>query len=188
MYKFDLNKFRSFNLVPPKSKQELLVYEERDNTFLYSLVLIIFSFVFFISLTFINEFFLINRIRENDSKVETIEFEIETFSSIRRKFGELIIKSQLLQPIVTQDIKIIELLNIGDQLVKNLQGVTIRSYSRNEAGDFIMTIEFSSIESIKSIFANASNVENITDIFVNSFSRSQNFNNFVGSVTFRLSQ
>src|SRR5471030_2851907 len=91
---------RKFNLIPPKTKEENIIIEERDNSFLYSFILIFCAIVVFFFLTIAEILVLQPRIAEDKQNADDIANQIAAFNSLKLVHGELFVKSQALDSIL----------------------------------------------------------------------------------------
>jgi len=144
---YDQTRIFKFNLVPPKTKEEIVVLEERDNSILYSFLLVFFSMFIFFILNLLQTFVLEQRIAETTAKIAEQESSFSAYDEIKRIKGELITKGELLEPVLKKDIKLTELLDLGKQVTQDNPNVVITTYSRETSGDFVLTFSMSDIPS-----------------------------------------
>lgn len=150
---------RKFNLVPPKSAEEENVIKERDSSFFYSFILIFCAVVVFGFLTLAQKLVVEPRIQQNKYNLQAMANEISTHDNLKKVHGELYIKSQSLDSILLQDIKLTQLLETSEQLIANIPTATIISYSREVSGQFVVDFQLTNFEEVSSIFDNSENIE-----------------------------
>lgn len=184
MYKFDRNRFYSFNLLTPKSELDILVIKERNNVFFGSFILIFFSFFFFLVISILEYYVVDFQIRDLQSKISSQEANISLYEDLKVLYGEFIYKTNLLEEPVKKEINIKNLLYFGDLLVSNLENVIVRSFNRAEDGLFTMSVEFDQIDDIQMIFKNASSIKNVENLYLVSTSFIESFNKYTANLSF----
>src|SRR5260221_116538 len=105
---YDPTKLFKFNLIPPKSKEELNVLETRDNSILYSFLLVFFGMLVFFVLSLIQTFTTTPQVNKVDATLASQKAEIQAYDQVHEISVELFVKSQSLEPILQKDIKISE--------------------------------------------------------------------------------
>lgn len=136
---YDKTRIFNFNLIPPKTQEELSVLVGRDNTTLYAFFLIFFGMLLYFSFSFAQSVLISPKIALADTSISSLDAQIAGFDSIKRANGELLIKSQALEPILLNDIKITQLLSLSANILNNFPSATIVNYSREGTGEFVLT-------------------------------------------------
>jgi hypothetical protein len=108
-YNFSSKLFK-FNLIPPKSKEEIVQLVERDNTILYSFILIFSSAVIFFVLTLLEALLVKPAVTNTTATIDGLKAQVNQFSEIKTTNGELFIKSRALEPLLEKDIELSNLI------------------------------------------------------------------------------
>ena len=174
---FTAEKFNSFNLLPLKSKEEIEFVEERDNSTLYGFLLVFFSVLVFVILSILQAGIIVPKINSNKVSVNNLNNIILQFNSIRSVNGELFLKSKSLEPILDKDIKIIEVLDISAEIIKDLSSTRIISYIRENSGDFTISVETQGYQNIERILSKARSITRIDKVFLKNMSQDSFDNN-----------
>lgn len=159
-------KFFSFNLIPPKSKEEIETLVERDRSMFYSFLLIFFSIFIYFILTLLNTFILSPRIESLESNIEKQKSQVITYNSTRSLNGEVFSKSQALAPVLALDIGSVELLETSEEFILDVSSAQIVSYGREFSGEFILSIIVDDYDSVALLIENAKKQENIDNVFL----------------------
>jgi len=165
------NSFTKFNLIPTKTKDELVSLEERDNSVLYAAILIFFAVLIFAVFTVGKTLLVDTRKTFLESSLAKLDTQIDSYTSIKKLNGELYIKSNALSPIVEQDIKLTELIDVANKLVENSVNVLITSYSRELDGKFAVSIEMENYSDINTILANAEKIDILEEFFIETMNK-----------------
>lgn len=128
-----------FNLIPPLSKEELKVLENRDNTLLYSFVLIFSGVLIFFAANLIESFIVQPQLNAANSDLNAANTEISSFNRIKAINGELFLKTKSLEPILLSDIRISDLLRAVDDLLPDNK-YDILSYERENLNTFVINV------------------------------------------------
>ncbi len=176
--------FYSFNLLTPPTEEEKVIAFEKDNTVFYSVVLIFIAFIIFIMFSIIHLIVVLPKKNETISRISKLDEQIRTFDEIKAQNGELYIKSQILEPILREDIKIAELLDIASRLVENINTVEIKSYSRKSDGDFIVLLDMQSFLEINKVIENSKLIKEVQNVFVTRLTKNYSTNIVEGALTF----
>lgn len=159
-------KIFSFNLIPPKSKEEIETLVERDRSMFYSFLLIFFSIFIYFILTLLNTFILSPRIESLESNIEKQKSQVITYNSTRSLNGEVFSKSQALAPVLALDIGSVELLETSEEFILDVPSAQIVSYGREFSGEFILSIIVDDYDSVALLIENAKKQENIDNVFL----------------------
>jgi cell division protein FtsL len=165
---YDQTRVFKFNLVPPKTKEEIVVLEERDNSILYSFLLVFFAMFIFFILNLLQTFVINQRIDLTNSQIATQETSFSNYEEIKRINGELITKGELLEPVLKKDIKLTELLDLSAQITSDNFNTQIRTYSREATGEFVLTFSTPDVESVGSLLDYLYKKEELKDVFARS--------------------
>lgn len=180
-------KMFKFNLIPPKSKEEVAQLVERDNTVLYSFILIFSSAIVFFILTLLDAA-LVKPAQQNvATQITGLESQLTNFREIKTKNGELFIKSRALEPLLEKDIKLSKLIDLADKLVTS-QGDSIQviNYKRETTGEFVLTLSLGTFDKVETVVTQLVAEGNISDIFLRTIGRDTNVNRISMVVSFNI--
>ena len=180
-------KLFKFNLVPPKSKEEVQVLEDRDNSILYSSILIFAAMFIFFVLTMVQTVLVDPRLAASQLAITNKDKEITAYDTIKKVNGELFIKSKSLEPILEKDIKITQLLDISQQIKANVVSSEIISYSREPSGQFVITFSVGSMDQASLLIKNAKSITSLKDVFLRNVAKdSVNANKARATIAFNI--
>ncbi len=165
---------RKFNLVPPKTKEEQEQFEERNNSFFYSFILIFCAVVVFFILTLAQTLIINPRISSIQMSVDNLNSQIGSFNGLKSIHGELYIKSQALDSLLTKDIKITELLDISSQLKANIKDSQIIAYHRETTGGFLIDLKLDNFVDINQVYTNSESIKEVENLTLKSIAKQTN--------------
>lgn len=175
-----------FNLIPPRSNEEIETEEERDNSIVSALVLILFTVVIY-AVFAIGKVILIDaRVINLEDRIVTLNQNISNLQSIKALNGEIFTKSNALAPIIEQDIKLNRLIDVSNKLKENILGAVINSYAREFEGEFVISLTMRSYEDIYTLIDNAKSIEGLEKLFVRDLSKDPSSMTFRSQVEFYL--
>jgi len=183
---YDQSRIFSFNLIPPKTKEELVVLEERDNSILYSFLLVFFSMFIYFVLNMIQTFVVGQRIEETNTKIFQQESSFTAYDEIKRIKGELITKGQLLEPVLERDIKLTQLLDLGKQITQDNPTVSIITYSRESTGEFVLTFDLPDIPTASDLVNYLNEQEGLSGVFARNIIYKNNNTAVSATISFTL--
>jgi hypothetical protein len=156
-----------FDLLPRKSEDEIQELEVRDNTLLYSFLLIFFSAVVFFILTLVKVALVDPALAVSNNNVVNAEKQIRNFSQIQKVNGELYVKSTSLEPLLGQDVKTTKFLDFAEKFKTAFAGrVDIQTYLRESDGLFSMNLGTISTNEVQLIVQYLEDQEGVEDIFI----------------------
>lgn len=152
-------RYFKFNLLPKRSKQEISLIKERDNSVFYSAVIVLFgSFLWLVSVLFLN--LVMNpRLQVTINSVENLKLQINGFSNIRAKNGELVYKAQLLKPLLDRKIDTGLIFSIGDGMVENIPNAQVVNYGRETSGKFVFRLAGKTFSDITRVYNNMTSTD-----------------------------
>lgn len=168
-----------FNLIPPISSSEVKVLEERDNSILYSLVLIFISTLIFVILNILLLVVIQGRKSTIQSNITQLENTIAAENEPLEKHGAIVIKSNLLSPVLQQDIKMSELLFYARQIAPNSE---ITKYGRELSGMFRLEIQVNSLQEALDLVRRTKTIEGISNVSIDSILNQRNNSDNTGTV------
>lgn len=183
---YDQSRIFQFNLVPPKTKEELGMLEERDNSILYSFLLVFFSMFIFFVLNLIQTFVLDQRIAETNNQILQQESSFTAYDEIKRIKGELITKGELLEPVLKKDIKLTELLDLGQEVKQDNPNVEVTTYSRESTGEFVLTFTLPDLDSASALVDYLKAKESLTNVFARTVQYSSDNTSVSATISFSL--
>lgn len=175
-----------FNLLPPKSKEEIEKYIERDNTIKYSFFLILFILIVFGMISVFESIIVNQRVSGTESSIENLNEQISTFDSIKIINGELFLKSQTLEPILLKDIKIIEIIDTAVELTQGINDSRIIQYGREGTGFFTLRVEVPNVEDTYTMINNSRNIDKILNFFIKRIEKKYTGSNFEVDISFNI--
>jgi hypothetical protein len=177
-------KLFDFNLLPEITEEEIKVLVERDNSLVYSFILVFgATFIFFI-LTLLEFIVIDGRTRVINTKIKDLQIQSVGFNQVKLANGEYVRKANLLENALDKDIKISEFLNIANSIVG--ESGTILSYERLPTGLFSITIITPTYESLVGIVSNAKTISNIDKIFISRITNEKGIADFRFSLRFEI--
>lgn len=143
--KFDLKakELFAFNLLPPKSHDELRAEAARAARNFYAAVLPIGLGVFAIILFFINQVILGNNLNNWENAVQTLNTELRDpntyLGSLKVRNGELRTKTELIAEPVSKNVNFNDVFTITNAAFRNnTSGAQPTSYGREDSGEFVV--------------------------------------------------
>ncbi|MEO6728539.1 MAG: hypothetical protein ABIM99_01320 [Candidatus Dojkabacteria bacterium] len=159
------SKLFKFNLIPPKTKEEIAQLEERDNTVLYSFLLIFFGAFVFFALSLLEIILVQPSLQTSKTNIATLNSQISSYDEIKAQNGELFVKSKALDPLLEKDIKLTDLIAIAENIDSTFgSDVNVVSYKREITGEFFLNLninDFTKVSAIVDLLKATDNVENI---------------------------
>lgn len=183
---YDQSRIFKFNLVPPKTKEELGFLEERDNSILYSFLLVFFSMFIYFVLNLIQTFVLDQRIAETNTQIMQQESSFTAYDEIKRIKGELITKGELLEPVLKKDIKLTELLDLGEEVKLDNPSVEVTTYSRESTGEFVLTFTLPDLSTASALVEYLRQKETLVNVFARTIQYSADNTSVSATISFSL--
>mgnify|MGYP001273054507 FL=1 len=175
-----------FNLVPPKTKEELVVLEERDNSILYSFLLVFFSMFIYFVLNMIQTFVINQRIEQGNVQIIEQEASFSAYDEIKRVRGELITKGELLEPVLKKDIKLTEVLDLANQISIDNPTVNVTTYSREATGEFVLTFSMPDIPTASTLVEYLNKNDKLLNVFARNVQYIQDESEVSATISFSL--
>jgi hypothetical protein len=170
------NKLFKFNLLPRKSEVEIKLIEERDNSIFYATAIVLFaSVVWVVSSLVLNEV-VRPRIVATQTALKTINDQIASFTPIRAKHGEIVLKARQLKPLLDKQINTELIFSVAESLSSNAGNTGIVSYQREGTGRIVFKIITADYDAIAQILANARTLSTISNLELRSSIRSSDTN------------
>lgn len=155
-----------FNLLSPKSASQIAIEIERDNTALYSMLLLFGAALVYFVLFAIDAFFVQSSLRTAEANVAELTQVTSAYSAIRASYGELYVKSESLKPVLSKQIDADKIFSIGTQLTAGISGASVIEYSRERSGDFVFVLSTSSFDDVADVVANVVDITGVSNFFV----------------------
>lgn len=155
-----------FNLLPPKSEQEVVLELERDDSLLYSMVLVFVAGLTFFGLTMVNLVLINPRVNQFEQAIASRDSQISTFASVRSRNGELYVKTRTLEPVLERRINTTEIFRVADAIAASSAGVAIEAYGRERSGEFIFDISTASFAEMSSLVDSIKSISGVSQVFV----------------------
>lgn len=126
-----------FNLLTPKSEEEIRKEEERDTGSLYSAVLPLIGSIIWVAIVLTNTLILNNYIASWQEKIASQGVEINSYSSHKNFNGELFLKARALSGVIEKNIDPEEFFEVVEgRLYAVSPAIKIQAYGREESGKF----------------------------------------------------
>jgi len=183
---YDQTKIFKFNLIPPKTKEEINVLVERDNSTLYAFLLVFFGMLVLSLLTLFQAIIVTPRVVTTNAGLSNQDNQLTSYNSIKKLNGELFVKSKALQPILDKDIKITQLLNISNVIIQQIPSAHIISYARENTGEFVLTFVLNSFEQSQTLFQSVKSQTQVNNVFLRSVVKDPNLGTFQAIISFNL--
>lgn len=183
---YETSKIFKFNLITPRSKEEISTLERRDNTLLYSFILIFASALIFFLLSLFQNLVVTPQVNSTQGQIDTLKAQIATYDAARKLRGELFVKALTLEPILAKDIKMTELLSLGDAITSQMQGgASVVDYARESTGEFVLTFVTGSFKDSLNLMSAMASQSQIQNIFLRSVVRVDT-GSFLTVISFKL--
>lgn len=164
-------KYFEFNLIPPKTQEEIIALVERDNTLLYSVILVVFGMILFFATTLIRIILVEPNLEIVKRNQVVVENQINEFNEIKKLNGELFIKARALDPILDKDVEVTKILELEANIKNQFPNlIEINDYSRESGGQFSISFVINDVNRIDEILEFLNSKENVEDVFVKSLS------------------
>lgn len=183
---YDQSRLFKFNLIPPKTKDEINVLVDRDNTILYAFLLIFFGMLAYAILTLFQAIIVNPKVITTTSNIDTQSTQIGSFNPIKRLNGELFIKSKALEPILLKDIKISQLLSLTSVIIQQVPSSSVVAYARENTGEFVLTFNINSFEQSQSLLQSIKAQTQVNNVFLRSILKDQNLGTYQAIISFNL--
>lgn len=142
--------------------------DERDNSLLYALILVFFSFVTYAVLIMAQALALQPQIQNLKRTITNRQTQITGYQAIKTDYGKLFIKSLTLQPLLDKDLNPAEIFSIADAVNKFDPQMGIVSYSREASGVFVFDILSPSVDKAAGLMGSLSQLSVVKDVFIRS--------------------
>lgn len=176
----------AFNLLPKQSEEEIKVYEERDDTTLYALVLVFSGVFIFLILFLIKKVAVDVRATSIENRIEETQEVINTYNDVIATHGEIFQKSNLLEEPLTKDIALSRLLEISTLLTQD-EGRII-AYGKKITGGFSLTFEVAEYQNAINILGRASGITELREPYITTLSEDVVTGTIKAIMTFKIIQ
>ena len=155
-----------FNLLTPKSEEEIKKEETRDSSSVYTAILPLIGAVIWVAIVLANSLLVQSYITTWKQKIVTQNLEIGTFTDDREQNGELYLKTQALSEVITKNIDPEEFFEVVEGTLFSISpDINIRSYGRQEGGQFDInasTDSFIDVAKVMNAFTSDDAYANVT--------------------------
>lgn len=156
-----------FNLLPKKSKEVIIKEKKRDSNSVYYSLLVLFGILIWFGLTLLNTLIVdksnLQRKQIIKDKQDVIENE---FYETRRIHGELVVKTNIIAPLLKDDIDPETLFRVGEEVFGVTDDVVIVGYGRNDDGTFSIKISAPDNQMIAEKARQLKNLALVTDLVI----------------------
>lgn len=162
MYEFE------FNLLLPKSEEEINKEKKRDLVSVYYSLLPLSGIIVWLGLLLFNTFFLSAKRTDLEDVITDKQNTIEVdYFDIRKDHGELVIKTRTIAPLLARDIDPEIVFLVAEQVFpQESSNVKIVGYGRNDDGSFAISIETSNYRLVAENARKLKNLELISALNV----------------------
>lgn len=161
------DKLFKFNLLPPKSAQEVALEEEGADSSVYAFVLVFVASLIYLILVVVQAFLIDPRITTANQALNRARTELNSYSSVRLAHGELHIKSKALAEVLALSVAPDDIFKIADQIAGNSSDVTIEAYGREQAsGLFLFQLAVSDITKLPTVIQKTKQIDGVSDVLV----------------------
>ncbi len=157
----------TFNLMPPVPKEEIELIEERDDSVLYSFLLIFFVAIVYLAVVLVQGLLISPRVINAQQAIIDREELIDSYQFAQTLNGELFAKTKSLKPVLDLQIDSSEIFRVGAAL-EVIPDFAIESYGREKTGSFVFKMVSPDFAEVESLLMEASEIEGISNIFVRS--------------------
>jgi hypothetical protein len=141
MSNYDISKIFDFNLIPPKTVEEIQVLEERDNSIVYGFFLIFFVVLVYSILSLFQTLLVDVRVSNAEKSLASRIVLENGFSETKAEFGQLFLKSKALSDTLKKNIAIVNYIDAASDLSEIIPQSYISSYNwSQEKNEFVVTI------------------------------------------------
>lgn len=156
----------NFNLLPPKSEQQIVIETERDDSAVYSMLLVFSAAMIYFILFMVNGFAIQPRLDQNNLAIAERETAISSYSRVKATNGELFIKGESLKLVLTKKVDAARIFSVGDAIVEGVAGSYVVEYGRERTGSFVYTILAPNFSDISLFGENVAEDEDVANYYV----------------------
>lgn len=159
---YQRTEYFDFNLLPKKSLDEIVILNERDNTLLYSMILIFGSIFLLFCFTMLDVVLIKRRADSLQERSWAIQNNIKMQDNIKLVNGEIVRKSRLLAIPLDKDIQLSTFLAVTNDITNNIAEPT--DFRRSTNGRFEVSVNLGeSNNNLENIMNNAKQNEAIEE-------------------------
>ena len=174
-----------FNLLPQKSRSLIKKEDKRDNYSIAVAILPFLSVVVWLLIILFNSLILETNISSWEAAVQVANEEINVdLAPILIKHGEMVMKTNALAGVVTNDINPERLFILLDEIYQEDPTFSITGYGRNAEGSFFVSIIAISNQRLAEVARRFKEYRFIEDVGLTSVSLDPETNSASGSITF----
>lgn len=155
-----------FNLVPPKSQVEVELEAERDDSLVYSMILVFFALFVYVVLTLTRSFLILPRIESTQQRLDNFKQQTQSFQDVRSQNGELFIKGETLSEILKKDLSANEIFRVAQEISSINANVGVVNYSREQSGIFVFEFLANNVSLVPEILQKANTVSGVSNVFI----------------------
>lgn len=162
------NRMFEFNLLPPKSQVQIQIERERDDSLIYSIVLVFFGLLVYFLLILADSQLVNPRVTEIVSVRQERQQQVNTYDDVRTLNGELFIKTKTLEAILEKDLAAQEIFRVADEISEADSDIGVISYAREQSGVFVFDFLTNSLENVVVLIESAKAVDGVSDVYLRS--------------------
>lgn len=178
----------SFNLLPQKTKEQIVKEDKRDQTSLYTAIFPLLATLIWLSIVVYNGTFLQKQIADLQNSIAEKNDKIERqYLPLRIQHGELVIKTSALSTLIQKDIKPESLFILTEKIFPVTDpDIVIIGYGRYADGTFNITIGVPNFKKLAEVTRRFSNFEATTNIRISSATKIDNQDQVRAIINFNL--
>lgn len=159
------DKLFKFNLLPPKSAQEVALEEEGGDSSVYAFVLVFVASLIYLILVLVQAFLIDPRTTAANQALNRARTELNSYSNVRLAHGELHIKSKALAEVLALSVAPDDIFKIADQIASS--DVTIEAYGREQtSGLFQFQLVVNDITKLPTVIQKTKQIAGVSDVLV----------------------
>lgn len=155
-----------FNLLPPKSDQEVALENESSNSLFYAVVLVLFSVVVFVIILALQYFITAPNLRRSETAVLTREGQLRAFDNVKFNFGQLVVKLNAMQPLLDKQLNPDDIFATADTIRLQDPSIIVTGYGRLPDGRFTFQIVTSRPEELPQLIRDLEANDKLEDVIL----------------------
>ncbi len=141
-----------FNLLTPKSEEEIKKEEQRDTSSLYSAVLPIVGAIIWVLISLANLLILTNYIASWKLKIESQNDDVTSYEDSKKTNGELFLKTRALSGVIEKNIDPAEFFELVEGTLFSVSNnIQINAYGREDSGIFNVDATTTNFEDVAKV-------------------------------------
>jgi hypothetical protein len=164
------NKLFLFNLLPKKEQAELALEEEKDNSVIYAILLLFFAAVIYLSTLVVQAVYIQPLISSANAEFGAKERQLESYTSLRRSYGELGMKVNLIGNLVDRDLNPEILFKTADIVKAQPEVLALSTFERQKFDTYAFQVLLPNVKAVPTLLGKLSAMPEFTNIEIEGFS------------------